>query len=125
MFASKIAALHDEHADAAIGNVTGSNAVDIFLGLGLAWSIASIYQAVKGNRFCVRPGSLAFSVTVFVVGAVIAVAGLLIRRKETVAGGELGGPSSLKHIFTVMLILIWITYLVLSGLEIYGVLSGF
>merc|ERR1712070_320990 len=37
-FASKTAALQDEHADASIGNVTGSNAVNVFLGLGLPWA---------------------------------------------------------------------------------------
>ncbi|KAH8045475.1 calcium:sodium antiporter [Aureococcus anophagefferens] len=30
-------------ADAAVGNVTGSNSVNVFLGLGLPWSIAAIY----------------------------------------------------------------------------------
>ena len=36
-FASKAAAQRDVSADAAIGNVTGSNAVNVFLGVGLAW----------------------------------------------------------------------------------------
>lgn len=42
-FASKAAALADDTADASIGNVTGSNSVNVFLGLGLPWSLASIY----------------------------------------------------------------------------------
>ena len=42
-FASKAATINDDSADAAIGNVTGSNAVNVFLGLGLPWSIAAIY----------------------------------------------------------------------------------
>lgn len=42
-FASKAAALSDDTADASIGNVTGSNSVNVFLGLGLPWSLASIY----------------------------------------------------------------------------------
>ena len=33
-FASRLATLHDETADAAIGNITGSNSVNVFLGLG-------------------------------------------------------------------------------------------
>ena len=32
----------------AIGNVTGSNAVNVFLGLGLPWLIASIYWELMG-----------------------------------------------------------------------------
>jgi len=42
-FASKAATINDESADAAIGNVTGSNSVNVFLGLGLPWSIAAVY----------------------------------------------------------------------------------
>ncbi|MCP9261081.1 Protein CBR-NCX-3 [Dirofilaria immitis] len=42
-FASKIAAQNDITADNAIGNITGSNAVNVFVGLGLPWTIAAIY----------------------------------------------------------------------------------
>jgi len=45
-FASRTAAQQDPYADAAIGNITGSNAVNVFLGLGLPWSIAAIYWNV-------------------------------------------------------------------------------
>lgn len=34
-FASRTAAIQDEWADSSIGNVTGSNAVNVFLGIGL------------------------------------------------------------------------------------------
>mmetsp|Transcript_30802 Transcript_30802/g.71972 ORF Transcript_30802/g.71972 Transcript_30802/m.71972 type:complete len:881 (-) Transcript_30802:266-2908(-) len=47
-FASKTAAIMDPYADASIGNVTGSNSVNVFLGLGLPWTIAAIYWAAKG-----------------------------------------------------------------------------
>ncbi len=46
-FASKAAAVNDRHADASVGNVTGSNSVNVFLGLGLPWSIAAIYHTVR------------------------------------------------------------------------------
>ena len=42
-FASKQAAQESEYADAAIGNVTGSNSVNVFLGLGLPYLIAGFY----------------------------------------------------------------------------------
>lgn len=42
-FASKTAACMDPYADASIGNITGSNSVNVFLGLGLSWSIAAFY----------------------------------------------------------------------------------
>uniref|UniRef100_A0A8C7YX85 Solute carrier family 8 member 1b n=1 Tax=Oryzias sinensis TaxID=183150 RepID=A0A8C7YX85_9TELE len=35
-FASKVAATQDQYADASIGNVTGSNAVNVFLGIGVS-----------------------------------------------------------------------------------------
>ena len=42
-FASMAVLKADDSADAAIGNVTGSNAVNVFLGLGMPWLIASIF----------------------------------------------------------------------------------
>ena len=46
-FASMTAARQSEYADSAIGNVTGSNSVNVFLGLGLPWAIASTYWYSK------------------------------------------------------------------------------
>lgn len=46
-FASAIAAKNEKTADNAIGNITGSNSVNVFLGLGLPWVIASIYWKFK------------------------------------------------------------------------------
>lgn len=55
-FASKVAACQDKYADASVGNVTGSNAVNVFLGIGIAWSIAAIYHHLHGSEFRVDPG---------------------------------------------------------------------
>jgi len=55
-FASKVAACQDKYADASVGNVTGSNAVNVFLGIGVAWSIAAIYRAFHSEPFLVKPG---------------------------------------------------------------------
>lgn len=41
--ASMTAARNAEYADAAIGNITGSNSVNVFLGLGLPWAVACTY----------------------------------------------------------------------------------
>jgi solute carrier family 8 (sodium/calcium exchanger) len=46
LFASRTAAIQDSSADASIVNVTGSNCVNVFLGLGLPWLIGSIYWRV-------------------------------------------------------------------------------
>lgn len=47
-FASMTACKTSDSADSAVGNVTGSNSVNVFLGLGLPWVIASTYQESKG-----------------------------------------------------------------------------
>ena len=47
LFASKQAATHEKTADNSIGNITGSNSVNVFLGLGLPWMIAAIYWAAQ------------------------------------------------------------------------------
>tara|TARA_B100000780_G_C21105267_1_gene446251 strand:+ start:1434 stop:1730 length:297 start_codon:yes stop_codon:yes gene_type:complete len=46
-FASMTAAKNAEYADSAIGNITGSNSVNVFLGLGLPWAIAVSYWAAN------------------------------------------------------------------------------
>ena len=46
-FASKTAAANEKNADNAIGNVTGSNSVNVFLGLGLPWVVAAFYHYSK------------------------------------------------------------------------------
>ncbi len=48
-FASKVAAMNDKYADSSVGNVTGSNAVNVFLGVGVAWFVAAVYHEVKGK----------------------------------------------------------------------------
>merc|ERR1712055_427681 len=63
-FASKTAAIEDETADNSVGNVTGSNAVNVFLGIGIAWTMAAIYWESQGKTFDVPVGSLGFSVTI-------------------------------------------------------------
>ena len=42
-FASKASAVNEPTADNSLGNITGSNSVNVFLGLGLAWLISAIY----------------------------------------------------------------------------------
>lgn len=46
-FASKLAAINENYADCAIGNINGSNAVNVFLGLGLPWLLAASYWEAK------------------------------------------------------------------------------
>ncbi|XP_044070419.1 sodium/calcium exchanger 1b isoform X2 [Siniperca chuatsi] len=123
-FASKVAAIQDQYADASIGNVTGSNAVNVFLGIGVAWSIAAIYHNSRGEEFRVDPGTLAFSVTLFTIFAFIAVATLMYRRKPEI-GGELGGPRTAKVLTVMLFISLWLLYILFSSLEAYCHIQGF
>ncbi|XP_005534186.2 PREDICTED: sodium/calcium exchanger 2 isoform X4 [Pseudopodoces humilis] len=123
-FASRVAALQDPCADASIGNVTGSNAVNVFLGLGLAWSVAAVYWAAQGRPFRVPPGTLAFPVTLFTIFAFLAIAVLLWRRRAPI-GGELGGPRAPKVLTAGLFLLLWLLYVLFASLEAYCHIQGF
>merc|ERR1711902_3125 len=121
-FASKTAAIEDETADNSVGNVTGSNAVNVFLGIGIAWTMAAIYWESQGESFIVPVGSLGFSVTVFCLEALCAILILLARRHPAV-GGELGGPKIFKTISSSLFVFFWCFYVMISALEMYGVIE--
>ena len=119
-----MAAIGDQYADSSIGNVTGSNAVNVFLGIGIAWTMAAIKHAIYGTKFMVEPGSLAFSVTVYCCFAVFTIVLLMVRRKLH-NSGELGGPYRIKVATACLLCLLWVMYVLLSSLETYCHIQGF
>eukprot|EP01006_Ploeotia_vitrea_P028616 TRINITY_DN61285_c0_g1_i1.p1 TRINITY_DN61285_c0_g1~~TRINITY_DN61285_c0_g1_i1.p1 ORF type:complete len:912 (-),score=83.41 TRINITY_DN61285_c0_g1_i1:1441-4176(-) len=120
-FASKTAAEEEEFADAAVGNVTGSNSVNVFLGLGLPWCIASFYYVARGQKYEVPAGDLAFSVAVYMACACFALLLLFIRR--VAVGGELGGPW--RGVVAFLLVMCWIVYVVLTILRVtVGIMGG-
>ncbi|XP_062596962.1 sodium/calcium exchanger 3-like isoform X1 [Saccostrea cucullata] len=121
-FASKVAAINDRYADSSIGNVTGSNAVNVFLGIGLAWTIAAVYHAANGQPFEVDPGALAFSVTIFCIEAVICCTIIVVRRKF---GGELGGPTKLRIPTVIFFVSLWLFYIIMSSLVSYCIIPSF
>merc|ERR1712223_349856 len=126
-FASKTAAIEDETADASVGNVTGSNAVNVFLGIGIAWTMAAIYHECGGSErgyFEVPVGSLGFSVTIFCIEALLAILILFIRRSPAV-GGELGGPKLYKTLSSGAFVFFWVFYVMISALQAYGKIEGF
>eukprot|EP00930_Biecheleria_cincta_P035150 TRINITY_DN24205_c0_g1_i5.p1 TRINITY_DN24205_c0_g1~~TRINITY_DN24205_c0_g1_i5.p1 ORF type:complete len:630 (-),score=143.98 TRINITY_DN24205_c0_g1_i5:225-2114(-) len=133
-FASKAAAVADKYADNSVGNVTGSNSVNVFLGLGLPWMMASFYwtfnkqwvatyytsrhehfyntDLCQSGCFVVKAGSLVFSVTVFTICAMFAIVLLALRRKFF--GGELGGPRPQAIASSILLVCLWLIYICLS-----------
>lgn len=138
LFASRTAARMDPFADNSIGNVTGSNSVNVFLGLGLPWMIAAFYwqfvaECEAGDtwsvlypkiakdfptgRFVVLSGSLGTSVATFSVCAVLCIGTLLLRRN--MLGGELGGPDTLNGQLFLwgsagFFVALWMVYIVVS-----------
>merc|ERR1712088_1138262 len=121
-FASKTSAIEDDTADNSVGNVTGSNAVNVFLGIGIAWTMAAVYWETQGEKFIVPVGSLGFSVTVFCIEATLAVLILLARRHPAV-GGELGGPKLFETISSSIFVFFWVFYVMISALEAYDVIE--
>jgi len=133
LFASLAAAKEDETADASVVNVTGSNSVNVFLGLGLPWSICSIYWGYKertpewescypdaaarlnaagdltGMVFVVESGFIGFSVMTFCVVCLSTLFLIMSRRRYLHA--ELGGPFRPKIVCGVVLILFWISWI--------------
>lgn len=152
-FASKSAAVQDPYADASIGNVTGSNSVNVFLGLGLPWTMGALYwsanwedlklewmmravgddgetfasklyhETYPDGGFMVPADSLGFSVTVFSGLGVLCIAFLAWRR--VTYGGELGGPPASKVVGATVLTSFWFIYIILSTLVSYGKISAF
>ena len=136
-FASKAATISDPTADAAVGNVTGSNCVNVFLGVGLPWVISTVYWSVAGaneewqrryggrgypeGAFVVEAKDLNSSVTLFMVCSFVCLATLGLRRKTV--GGELGGPVVTKYATAALFVALWIAFVLISALQAYGVLG--
>ncbi|CAD5223464.1 unnamed protein product [Bursaphelenchus okinawaensis] len=119
LFASKLATQQDPTADAAVGNVTGSNAVNVFLGIGIAWAMAAIYHSYNGTVFRVEAGSLGTSVLLFLVGSVVCIGALAFRRQKKNIQAELGGPDGLKYATAALFAIIWILYVTVNSLSAY------
>lgn len=138
-FASKIAAENEPTADSSITNVTGSNSVNVFIGLGLPWLLASSYWALHGPsdawaarypdiaarmapgtaQYVVIGGDLGFSVSVFFVACLVGVAIIFYRR--IALGAELGGTRRAKWASAGALVTLWVMFIVTVCLKFSGV----
>jgi len=148
-FASKAAAVGDEYADNSIGNVTGSNSVNVFLGLGLPWLIAAIHWVTLdcgmgepeagANAYCqawwTDYGKNAAALNVNEYGFVV-LAGDLVTSVITFCivavvtlctivwrrdncGGELGGSEQSKKVTAGFFVSLWFVYVIISVLVTY------
>jgi len=91
--------------------------VNVFLGLGLPWVLATAYESSKyGDRedyegYFVPAAALGFNVIVFSSLAIICLIFLMFRRYWV--GGELGGKGPLRHISCIFLISLWCIYIIM------------
>ena len=60
---------------------TGSNSVNVFLGLGLPWVLKTMHALAYGYTFKVKTDNLTQGVVIFGVAGTICIITLLIRRK--------------------------------------------
>ncbi|XP_074648787.1 sodium/calcium exchanger 3-like isoform X2 [Tubulanus polymorphus] len=120
LFASRQAAVMEKYADNSIGNVTGSNSVNVFLGLGISWMLAACYWTYNNQTFKVNAGSLVFSVIIYAVFACLCIVLILLRRfVPFFGGGELGGSLPLKITASVILVAFWLIYILVSSFQAY------
>ena len=123
LFASKTAAINEKYADDSVGNVTGSNSVNVFLGMGIPWFLAVCYKASQptGDVFLLKKENLkgfTFSIVVFMACAVLAMLLLILRRYLPFFGNaELGGTKVGKYLSGGILIGLWVIYIVLNVLK--------
>jgi solute carrier family 8 (sodium/calcium exchanger) len=137
-FASRIAAISEPTADASLTNVMGSNSANVFLGLGLPWTMAALYWALVGPTeawtarypdvaasvpehtaaYVVQGGDLGFSVALFFVACGFGVAILMWRRFYL--GAELGGERELNVRSALAFVGIWVVFTAIVCLKFAG-----
>lgn len=133
LFSSRLAASRENHADNAIGNINGSNAFNVILGLGIVvvsklnplieldlgfpWLVAALYQHwTTGSELVVTNlTGLTFSTQLFWLFSAIHLAILSARRRFL--GGELGGQPIIAYTTFAIFISLWLLYVMLSVLN--------
>ncbi|KAL9318141.1 hypothetical protein ACSQ67_014658 [Phaseolus vulgaris] len=120
LVASKIAAERQKTADSAIANITCSNSVNIYVGIGVPWLINTLYNfiAYREPLRIQNAGGLSFSLIVFFCTSVGCISVLVLRR--IIFGAELGGPRLWAWITCSFFMLLWIIFVVLSSLKVSG-----
>ncbi|TKY52514.1 Magnesium/proton exchanger [Spatholobus suberectus] len=120
LVASKIAAERQKTADSAIANITCSNSVNIYVGIGVPWLIDTLYNfiAYREPLRIQNAGGLSFSLIVFFSTSVGCISVLVFRR--IIFGAELGGPRLWAWITCAFFMLLWIIFVVLSSLKVSG-----
>jgi solute carrier family 8 (sodium/calcium exchanger) len=126
-YASKALALDKNvtYADAAIGNVFGANAANVFIGLGIPWTIASIYyEYFEGEYYSIgfnETADITFCIVMFFILSFIVFMILFIRTtKESVLGGKV----KCKTFSGLLMIILWGLFALFTILGCYEVIPS-
>ncbi|XVE77609.1 hypothetical protein DITRI_Ditri13aG0076900 [Diplodiscus trichospermus] len=122
LVASKIAAERQITADSAIANITCSNSVNIYVGIGIPWLIDTAYNFIAyGEPLRIENAKgLSFSLLVFFSTSVGCISVLVLRRLTL--GAELGGPRFWAWVTSAFFLLLWIIFVVLSSLRVSAII---
>jgi len=115
-------AVSNKSADDVFLPTVAANAANIFVGLGLPWTIATIYRYANDQGSLVigqvEVFDINFAVVTFLCCALVTALVLGLRRY--CLGGELGGPRFSKYFSSFMMSFLWTIFIVLNCLNCYG-----
>ncbi|XP_030532488.1 magnesium/proton exchanger 1 isoform X2 [Rhodamnia argentea] len=122
LVASKIAAERQTTADSAIANITCSNSVNIYFGIGVPWLIDTAYNFIvyREPLRIQNAAGLSFCLLVFFSTSVGCISVLVLRRLTL--GAELGGPKPWAWLTSIYFMLLWLIFVVLSSLKVSGII---
>jgi solute carrier family 8 (sodium/calcium exchanger) len=124
LFTTFEAARSAKVAGPALSILAASNAANIFVGLGLPWTIASIYQyRLNGDNLFLgqfEVADMAFSTVLFVIFSMLTF--LIFGCRRICVHGEIGGSNFCKAVSACLLFLIWIIFVGLVGMNCYEML---
>lgn len=122
LVASKIAAERQLTADSAIANITCSNSVNIYVGIGVPWLIDTLYNFIAYRKplQIQNANGLSFSLLVFFATSFACIVVLVFRRLTL--GAELGGPRFWAWVTCAYFMLLWVIFVVVSSLKVSGII---
>jgi hypothetical protein len=113
------------NAEPAIGFIPGANAMKIFLGLGLPWTIKSILKSSSGaGILCIgidHTGDLSFVALLLAVLSLLVFLILMYRRATN--KGELGGETCSRALSSCFLVVLWFVFVVIVSLNCFDYLK--
>ena len=105
---------HHDYADHILVNVSGTNAVSVFLGVGLAWFLAATFHASRGTScgFYVEAEALGAASKLFTGLSVVAFVIILMR--QLMLGGALGGKQPWKKLTALLFFFFYFLYVLME-----------